>query len=246
MTNPPPQVQIEDPAVAFDFKAGHFTLPALMIRQDDTDALDAYLAAQVARLPRFFDQAPIVIDLGGYPADQPLESFPAIVGMIRGYGMIPVGVRGAAEPLRQQARLLELAVMPDLRQRRKAPPPTAARAEAVQAAQPATRKTLIVDKPVRSGQRVYAQGGDLVLLAGVSSGAEVMADGHIHAYGPIRGRALAGVLNDADARIFCNELGAELIAIAGRYQVNEDLPSRFMGRPVQISLQGDSLQFTAF
>jgi septum site-determining protein MinC len=236
---------MQDTTAMFDFKAGHFTLPALLIREDDPDALDAFLAAQVARLPRFFDQAPIVIDLSGYPADQPLQSFPAIVGMIRGHGMIPVGVRGAAEPLEEQARLLELALMPELRQRRKAADSTPEKIDGKPAETAPARRTTIVDKPVRSGQRIYAQGGDLVLLAGVSSGAEVLADGHIHAYGPIRGRVLAGVCNDPDARIFCGDLGAELVAIAGRYQVNEDLPSRFMGRPVQISLQGDSLQFTS-
>ena len=243
MTSSSPQVQATDAPASFDFKAGHFTLPSLLISEDDSDALDAFLAAQVARLPRFFEQAPIVIDLSRYPADQPLESFPMIVGMIRGYGMIPVGVRGASETLREQARLLELAVMPNLRQRNKksasAAPP------AVQPAATAPQAPLIIDKPVRSGQRVYAKGTDLILLAGVSSGAEVMADGSIHAYGPVRGRILAGVHDNTAARIFCRDLGAELVAIAGRYQVSEDLPARLIGRSVQISLHDNALKFVS-
>jgi septum site-determining protein MinC len=102
---------------------------------------------------------------------------------------------------------------------------------------------MVVEKPVRSGQRIYARGGDLVILAGVSSGAEVMADGHIHAYGALRGRAMAGVSGDKEARIFCRKLGAELVSIAGLYRVSEKLEGRYLGRAVQISLAGDALKF---
>lgn len=231
---------------AFDIKAGQYTLPCLLIREDDADALDAYLSRQVARLPSFFDQAPVVIDLSQFPAGQPLQSFPVIVGMIRGYGLIPVGVRGASEELRAQAQLLELAIMPNLRQRRREPAGDGAEPGPVTAGDTAGKKpanTLVVDQAVRSGQRIYAQGGDLVLLGGVSSGAEVMADGNIHAYGPVRGRMLAGVSDNPAARIFCRQFGAELVAIAGRYRVSEDLPQNFMGHAVQIRLEQDSLRF---
>lgn len=244
MTIPAPRTQQADPAPAFDMKAGSYTLPCLVVREDDADALGAYLAEQIARLPRFFEQAPVVIDLGQYPADQPLHSFPMIVGTIRGYGMIPVGVRGAPDALCEQARLLELAVMPKLRQRRKEQSVTGNAGIATERPH-ATTPTLVVEQPVRSGQRIYARDGDLVLLAGVSSGAEVMADGHIHAYGPVRGRILAGVRDNAGARIFCRDMGAELVAIAGHYQVSEDLPSEFMRHPVQIALRGDALEFSS-
>lgn len=224
----------------FDMKAAHFTLPTLLIRDDDSESLDAFLTQQVAKLPQFFDQAPLVIDLSQYRSDEPLESFPMLVGMIRGHGMVPVGVRGGSAEQCQQARLLELAIMPRLRaghaEKATRPTPSAA----------VRTDTLVIDQPVRSGQRIYAEGGDLVLLAGVSSGAEVMADGHIHAYGPVRGRILAGVRDNTKARIFCRDLGAELVAIAGRYRVNEDLPSQYLGRQVQISLQDNALKFSAF
>ena len=185
----------------FDMKAGHFTLPTLLIRDDDRDALDGFLAQQVARLPQFFEQAPLVIDLGHYRSEQALENFPAIVGMIRGHGMIPVGVRGASAEQREQARLLELAIMPRLRAQ--ATEKDVAQATERPAVATSGRDTLVIDKPVRSGQRIYAEGGDLVLLAGVSSGAEVLADGHVHAYGSVRGRILAGVRDNPAARIFC-------------------------------------------
>ena len=226
---------------AFDMKAAHFTVPTLLIRDDDSDALDQFLAQQVAKLPQFFEQAPLVIDLSQYPSDRPLENFPMVVGMIRGHGMIPIGVRGASQEQKEHARLLELAVMPRLRNQQGEKSVSATPKSTV----PKHRPSLIVEEPVRSGQRVYAEGRDLVLLAGVSSGAEVMADGNIHAYGPVRGRMLAGVRENTEARIFCRDMGAELVAIAGRYRVNEDLPPRHIGRSVQISLQDNALRFAS-
>jgi len=133
--------------------------------------------------------------------------------------------------------------MPKVRQRRKEQ--SVSGNAGIVSEPPRATTTLVVEQPVRSGQRIYARDGDLVLLAGVSSGAEVMADGHIHAYGPVRGRILAGVRDNAGARIFCRDMGAELVAIAGHYQVSEDLPSEFMRRPVQIALRGDALEFSS-
>lgn len=227
----------EQTLIRFDMKAGQYMLPTLVLRDLDVGALDAFLAQQVARLPSFFDQAPVAIDLSSLPGGEQLAEFPMIVGMLRGHGMIPVGVRGASPEQKEQALALELAIMPA---GRKVP---AVQAAAVVSPKPPAAQAMIVDKPVRSGQRIYADSGDLVLVAGVSSGAEVMAEGHIHAYGPLRGRAMAGVSGDSTARIFCRELGAELVSIAGRYRVSENLESRYLGRAVQISLAGDALKF---
>ena len=223
-------------APAFDLKAGQFIIATLVLRDLDIAALDEFLAGHVARSPAFFDQAPVAIDLSAIPSREQLEDLPMIVGMLRGHGMIPVGVRGASDEQKAQAQALELAVMPAAR--RVAQPLDAPAAPAKPAA-----RTLIVEKPVRSGQRIYADAGDLVLLAGVSSGAEVMAEGHIHAYGALRGRAMAGVSGNTEANIFCRELGAELVSIAGRYRVSENLESRYLGRAVQIRLCGDALEF---
>ncbi|MDJ0740046.1 MAG: septum site-determining protein MinC [Gammaproteobacteria bacterium] len=216
-------------ADAFAMKAGQFNLPTLVLRDTDLSGLDDFLTRQIARSPSFFEQAPVAVDLSALPSRDELDEFPMLVGMLRGHGLIPVGVRGASAAQRAQAVALELALLPA---GRKVPAPE-------QAAPP----TRVVDKPVRSGQRVIAEHGDLVLTAGVSSGAEVMAAGHIHCYGAMRGRALAGFAGNADARIFCRELGAELVSIAGRYRVNENLESRYLGRSVQIALDGEALTF---
>ena len=105
--------------------------------------------------------------------------------------------------------------------------------------------TLVVDKPLRSGQQVYARGGDLVVMAPVSAGAELLADGNIHVYGPLRGRALAGVKGDTRARIFCQQMGAEMLSVAGQYKTAEELRrDPLWGQSVQISLSGDVLNIT--
>ena len=232
-------VRNDSTSLAFDLKAGQFTIPTLVVRDLDMAALDEFLAAHVARSPAFFDQAPVAIDLSALPSREQLTDFPMIVGMLRGHGIVPVGVRGASDEQKLQARALELAVMPMARKNAAARP-----AEVSTAAASPAANTLVVNKPVRSGQRVYAEGGDLVLLAGVSSGAEVMAEGHIHAYGPLRGRAMAGVSGNTEPNIFCRELAAELVSIAGRYRVSENLESRYLGRAVQVSLSGEGLDFT--
>ncbi|MCB1772301.1 MAG: septum site-determining protein MinC [Gammaproteobacteria bacterium] len=228
--------QAPSPKAAFDLKAGQFLMPTLVIRDDDIAALERFLAEQVSRLPSFFDQAPIAIDLGGLADRHELESFPMIVGMLRGHGMIPVGVRGASAEQRAQAQALELAIMPNVRK----PPQPAASPVDPGAVRP---RPMIVDAPVRSGQRVYARDTDLILLAGVGSGAEVMADGHVHVYGTLRGRAMAGVSGDTGACIFCRGLEAELVSVAGCYRVSENLDEAHVGQAVQVSLSGDRLSF---
>jgi septum site-determining protein MinC len=100
---------------------------------------------------------------------------------------------------------------------------------------------LVIDKPLRSGQQVYARGRDLILTKLVANGAEVIADGSIHVYGALRGRALAGAQGDASARIYCHEFHAELVSIAGQYRVFENMPDELKGQRVQAWLDGDKL-----
>jgi len=112
-------------------------------------------------------------------------------------------------------------------------------------AEPAVKPTKIITTPVRGGQQIYAQGGDLVVLASVSPGAELLADGNIHVYGAMRGRALAGIKGNTKARIFCQQLTAEMVSIAGQYKVAEDLRrDPLWGANVQVSLSGDVLNIT--
>jgi septum site-determining protein MinC len=102
--------------------------------------------------------------------------------------------------------------------------------------------SMLVDRPVRSGQRIYAAGGDLTVVAPVSSGAELMADGNIHIYAALRGRVIAGLKGDAKARIFCSDLQAELVSVAGHYRVSENIPAELKGRQVQVFLDSEVLR----
>jgi septum site-determining protein MinC len=150
--------------------------------------------------------------------------------------MIPFGVRGGSQAQHTAAEAMELAILGDALVRRAAPQATQALSPEPDAKPiPAGRFTLIT-RPVRSGQRVYAAGGDLSVVAAVSAGAELMADGNIHVYGALRGRALAGMKGDTEARIFCQNLEAELVSVAGHYRVSENIPSELKGVPVQIFL----------
>jgi septum site-determining protein MinC len=99
----------------------------------------------------------------------------------------------------------------------------------------------LLTQPVRSGRQVYAHGGDLVVMSSISPGAELLADGHIHVYGALRGRALAGVSGDLTARIFCRSLEAELVSVAGYWRVREDIPEAIIGKPAQVFLEGERI-----
>jgi septum site-determining protein MinC len=237
----PQHLSTTDPQ--FELKAGTFTLPLLRLLGTDMDAVARQLSEKVAKAGGFFHNAPVVIDLKEV-AGADVE-FPLLVGLMRGHGMIPVGVRGGTQAQNRAAEALELAVLADSRPHRSEIPDGASRAaEPVKAPPPpppAPSATKLVSKPIRSGQRVYAPGGDLVVLAQVSSGAEIMADGHIHVYAALRGRALAGVKGNQEARIFCHDLQAELVSVAGHYRISENIDSRLRGRPVQIYLDDRTL-----
>ena len=247
--NPSPGVG-ETPT-AFELKAGAFTLPIIRLLDADMERVAEQLGAKVEQAPDFFRNTPVVIDLGGFPESAGEVEFPLLVGLLRGYGMIPFGVRGGSKTQNSAAEAMELAILGDTYTRASRPPeprPAAsaapARADARGADVPAgpEAKFKLVVRPVRSGQRIYAAGGDLSVVAPVSSGAELMADGNIHVYGPLRGRALAG-LNGADtARIFCSDLQAELVSVAGHYRVSDNIPAELRGVPVQVYLDQNVLR----
>lgn len=234
------------PSPAFELKGGSFTLPVLRLLQTDVDSVSHDLAAKVAQAPDFFRNTPVVIDLHVVEDKGEAVDFALLVGLLRGYGMVPVGVRGGSQVQQDAACALELAILADLRP--KVAKTGAQRSVDAQGRQApaASVKSRLVDRPVRSGQRVYASGADLVVTAPVSSGAELLADGNIHVYSSLRGRALAGLKGDRNARIFCHNLQAELISVAGHYRVSEDLDESVRDRPVQIYLDGDRLVIAPF
>ena len=227
----------QPPEAVFELKSGNFNLPALRLLSANLDALDQQLLERVKQAPDFFRHTPVVIDLSLLEKFEGEIDFPLLVGLMRGYGMVPVAVQGGSAGQQETARLLELAVLADASNRKPAGKSTVAvkRPEI----RPAIAK--LVDKPVRSGQRLYAAGRDLIVLSSVSSGAEVIADGNIHIYGALRGRALAGVKGNKEARIFCQKLHAELVAIAGQYRISDRLEASQLGEAVQVMLTDDKL-----
>jgi septum site-determining protein MinC len=224
---------------AVEIKGGSVTLPIVRLLSSDLAVVMVQLTQQIAKAPEFFRSAPVVIDVSAL-ADKSNLDLALLLEQCKQFGMIPVGLRGGDEALRRTAASLQLALLADA--------PVAGNrttlfepAEQRPTAIPASAKSQLVTQPVRSGQRVYAKGTDLIVLASVGHGAEVMADGHIHIYGTLRGRALAGVRGDTECRIFCRDLQAELVSIAGHYRVNEDLDESVRGRSVQIYMRDTAL-----
>lgn len=208
------------------------------------------LAVQVERSPRFFRNAPVVLDLRGADGFIEAADFADARQILRERTLALVGVQNA-EPAQLEAAtaaglasFAPSATTPIRRPTRSSPDSPAPVAEPAPAPPPARATTRIVTEPVRSGTQIYARGGDLIVTAAVSPGAEVMADGNIHVYGRLRGRALAGAAGDTGARIFCARLEAELVSIAGRYLVSEQLPPEHHGGPAQIALIDDRLTIT--
>ncbi|NKN31926.1 septum site-determining protein MinC [Marichromatium bheemlicum] len=229
-----PQSLEGEATAAFELKAAGFTLPIFRLLGGDMEAVANQLSAKVGQAPDFFRNTPIVIDLSDF-ADGEVE-FPLLVGLLRGYGMIPFGVRGGSKAQHAAAETMELAVLGESYSTRGPRPAAREQADDPEGATDEPRPSMLVARPVRSGQRHYAACGDLSVVGAVSSGAELMADGNIHVYGPLRGRAMAGVNGDLAARIFCQDLQAELVAIAGHYRVSENIPAELQGVPVQIFL----------
>jgi septum site-determining protein MinC len=194
------------------------------------------LAQQIGRSPRFFQNAPVVLDLRGVENFTEVTEFERVKNKLRALTLTIVGVQNAQPAQLEAATGAGLASFaPNASTQPRAAEPVTP--------QPASRARLVTE-PVRSGTQVYARGSDLIVTAAVSPGAELIADGNIHIYGALRGRALAGANGDTTARIFCTRLEAELISIAGRYLVSEQLPADTRSFPVQIALVDDQLTIT--
>jgi septum site-determining protein MinC len=208
------------------------------------DAAFAYeLARQVERSPRFFQSAPVVLDLKGADGFTDATEFARAGELLREHTLALVGVQNAEPGQLVAAAAAGLASFaPSAPQPGRRTPPAAA--AAAPAEPPPRASARLVTTPVRSGTQIYARGTDLIVTASVSPGAELVADGNIHVYGPLRGRALAGASGDTGARIFCSRLEAELVSIAGRYLVSEQLPAEQRGFPAQIALVDDQLTIT--
>jgi septum site-determining protein MinC len=232
---------------SFEIKSAQLPLVALILKTTDWTLLAADLQAQygvAGETPDFFDHDPLVIDFSHLPADTPLQDLKPLLLMLRTCRLVPVAVRGASAEWLDAALAIGLVEAPvDLPRARAASTVTEIQVQEV--VREVIREvpgplTMVVDKPLRSGQKVYARGADLVVLAMVNQGAEVVADGNIHVYAPLRGKAMAGASGNVHARIFSLCLEPELISIAGVYRTSEHpLAPEVRGKPAQVRLSND-------
>ncbi len=237
------QADLPEPSPAFQLKGSMLAITVLELAHNDIERLDQQLAAKVEQAPDFFDNTPLVLALDKLPEASREIDIPALIALCRKHRLRTLALRASDAAHLEAAAALDLPVLPPsgARERKldlpsKTPP---------KPAEPTYRPTRVVSTPIRGGQQVYAQGGDLIVLAPVSPGAELLADGNIHVYGPLRGRALAGIKGDTTARIFCQQLAAEMVSIAGQYKVAEDLRrDPLWAEAVQIGLSGDVLNIT--
>lgn len=222
-----------------------------ILHESDPAALDAAMREITCGESDYFDDELAILDMGSIdPAVRGID-WPALIALFKSYRLNPIAVRNAASDMHREilAHGLSLDTVPQSRQAIAPEPVPAAAIEPaapVAAAPTARQGAMLVDTPVRAGQRIYAQGRDLIVTAMVNNGAEVIADGSIHIYAPLRGRALAGASGDANARIFTMNMEAELVSIAGMYRTFENgLPKELARLPVQISLSGDRIDVRA-
>jgi septum site-determining protein MinC len=238
---------------SFEIKSANLPLVALRLKSTNLSLLADDLSRQYGDMPDFFDNEPLVIDLTPLPLDTGDLDFEALLTLLRRYRVVPIAFKGGNAGLAGGALAAGLVAAPDLVALKSSVPhephaPGTERGVAPEDAvtPPAPLPALIIDKPLRSGQQVYARGRDLVMLAMVNAGAEVIADGHIHVYAPLRGKAIAGARGNVEARIFALSLEAELISIAGIYRTSEKaLPAEVRRQPTQVRLvagpEGDRL-----
>lgn len=237
MSTEPQHTPYQKPAL--EFKSTTYSVPVLIPYTHDLTVIEHQLQQKINQAPEFFRNSPILIDLQELNKQSTSLNVAECIGLLRKLALLPIGIRGGLHDQNEAALALDIPKISA--QQNISHQETAQKLEKIipepepepeTSEQPITR---IVTQPVRSGQRVYAH-GDLIVLAQVSAGAEIMAEGNIHVYGILRGRALAGIQGNTEARIFCSDLQAELISIAGNYKISEDLDESVRNKPVQIYL----------
>ncbi|MDB4981461.1 MAG: minC [Myxococcales bacterium] len=256
---------------AFDLKGTMAPLTMLRLRVTDLALIERQLRVKIAQMPALFVDAPVLVDVGALGEEAASLAFGELAQMLRSCKLVPVAVSNASDEVRARATdagFGALAQQPTPRSTGRADEPAGSAAEpTASAAAPSAAPTMgspaatseatqvvqraphagpvVVNQPVRGGQVIYAQGNDLVVLASVNPGAQVIADGHVHIYAPLRGRAVAGASGLLGARIFCQKLEAELVAISGAYVMADEIPTDRRGKPAQIFLENGECRITA-
>lgn len=242
--------------VSFQLKGSALTVVVLALVDYDPTTLATELKEKIDQAPHFFVNSPVLISLERLESPETcitlLENPSGLIQICRQLDLQPLGFTAVPEVLLEAVQKTGLAILPKPSERAlkvpavKAPEPVVeTRVETVIEERLVQRQSRVVTRPVRSGQQIYAEGADLIVLAQVSEGAEVLADGHIHIYGTLRGRALAGVKGDESARIFCQQLEAELVSVAGNFVLQDALPKDLLKKPAQISLKGEKVAIEA-
>lgn len=220
------------------------TLTMLRLLNPSVEVLAEALDRKMQEAPDFFRHLPVVLDVEAVADTELYLDLAGLVGLLRAREFLPVGIRGGDERWAQAAETAGLGVFSGGTDASGGGSRKRDDAGDAQSQSPDGSPSLVIRQPVRSGQQLYARGGDLIILSSVSPGAELLADGHIHVYGTLYGRALAGVRGDTSARIFCQGFRAELVSVAGTYSVSEQFDEALIGRPVQVSLVEDSLDIS--
>ncbi|WP_163577921.1 septum site-determining protein MinC [Halomonas faecis] len=242
-------LNVDRASMAFTFKGGMLPMTVMELTSADPERIREQLAGKLSQSPAFFQHTPVVLSVERL--DEPHLALERICAVCRAHKLLPVAVRGGQDPVKQSAWALGLGWFPPSDGSRVRPLESVAPAAAVEPADEAavsSQATVgsgrIYRGTVRSGQQVTAPEGDLVVIGAVNAGAEVLAAGSVHVYGALRGRALAGIHGDARAGIFCRELHAELLSVAGNYKRLEDIDPQLLGTSVQVVLDDAQLEIT--
>jgi septum site-determining protein MinC len=230
----------------FDIKSASLGLLALVLKSNDVSLIGQQLRQQFKDNPDFFEDDPVLLDLGQLQTQEGVKNIDllALVALFKQYKLDVIAVKGMPAEQEAAAKAAGLRISNDARIQKRVEhaqpvPPTPQQVQPPSTPPPGPKheKALVIDRPLRSGQQVYARGADALVLAVVNPGAEVIADGHIHVYAPLRGRAIAGARGNTEARIFAQSMEAELVSIAGVYRSNDgQLPKNIQGKAVQVSL----------
>jgi septum site-determining protein MinC len=238
-------------SLSFEIKSASLPLVSFIVKSADITQVAQDLQTRLGDTPDFFDNDPVLVDLQHLDDQAVPLDLPALVQLLRSFRMNPVALRPNNAAHEAAAILAGLFLTTEARTLPQNPA-TQEVVREVEVIREVVREVasggsaMVVDKPLRSGQHLYAKGRDLVMLAMVNPGAEIMADGHIHVYAPLRGKAIAGAKGDTSARIFTNSLEAELLSIAGVYRTSDaPLPKEVAGKAAQVWLVGDKLVMLA-
>lgn len=228
---------------AFILKGSLQTMTIMHLNTTDLAVIEQHLRYMVSQTPKFFNHLPLLIELEAIQHDPTPLDFTALIELLKAQSIILVGIRNGHENHVEAAKAAGIGILPERKSLA-----TQSNQQLISGTTPkptpkASETTRLVTQPVRSGQQVYAKGGDLIITSSVSEGAEVLADGHIHIYGALRGRALAGLSGNTKARIFCHELDAELVSIAGQYKIHEQIHCDRHAMGWQVFLQDGKIAF---